>query len=248
MLAILGGTGLTNLANLTITHRQVIRTPYGEPSGALLFGNIAGHEVMFMARHGYGHTIPPHLVNYRANLWALSSQKATHVISVSAVGSIDSNLAPGTLVIPDQLIDYTSNREHTYFDTPDHRVTHMDFTEPFSHVLRAICTAAAKKSSIDVKLGGVYAVTQGPRLDTAAEVKRYQGDGASMVGMTGMPEAALARELGLEYLTLAVVSNYAAGCAGNLHRIEGQEVYATLERAMYLVRGFLEQVVICFHD
>ncbi|MDE3020756.1 MAG: S-methyl-5'-thioinosine phosphorylase [Pseudomonadota bacterium] len=248
MLAILGGTGLTNLADLKITHRQVIRTPYGEPSGALLLGNIAGHELMFMARHGYGHTIPPHLVNYRANIWALAAQKASHVVSVSAVGGIDPRLVPGTLVMPDQLIDYTYGRKHTFFDTTDQRVAHMDFTEPFSPELRDICINAASKSSIDVKSGGVYAVSQGPRLDTAAEVRRYAYDGASMVGMTGMPEAALARELGLQYVTLAVVSNYAAGCGDNLQRIEGKTVYAALERTMQRVRSFLEQVVICFHD
>ena len=130
MLAIIGGTGLTQLANLEISHRQVMRTPYGEPSGAVTFGKLGQSEVMFIARHGYGHTIPPHEVNYRANLWALHEEGATHVISVAAVGGIRADLLPGVLVLPDQIIDYTYGRKFTYFDGHDRSVT--DTARPFA--------------------------------------------------------------------------------------------------------------------
>ncbi|CAG0988156.1 partial 5'-methylthioadenosine phosphorylase, partial [Gammaproteobacteria bacterium] len=181
MLGIIGGTGLTQLANLEITHRQVIRTPYGEPSGALTFGSINNHQVVFLARHGYGHTIPPHLVNYRANLWALHSQGVRDVVSVATVGGIASELTPGAIVIPDQIIDYTYGRKNTYHDGIDQAVTHIDFTQPYSASLRALCMQAAKLSAEAFVDGGTYAAVQGPRLETAAEINRLDRDGATMV-------------------------------------------------------------------
>lgn len=244
MLAIIGGTGLTQFDDLKITHRQVMRTPYGEPSGPMTFGTLNQHEVMFLARHGYGHTIPPHEVNYRANLWALRDQGARRVIAVGSVGGIRPDLVPGTLVVPDQIIDYTHGRNFTYFDGKDRPVTHIDFTFPFSAGMRQHLLDAAKRAGESCVNGGVYAVTQGPRLETAAEIDRLQRDGADMVGMTGMPEASLARELGLEYATLAVVANYAAGRGDSAHGIPLEAIGTVMSAAMERVKKVLEFAVV----
>ena len=211
MLAIIGGRGLTELASLKITHRQVLRTPYGEPSCAFLFGTLNEHEVIFLARHGYGYTIPPHLVNYRANLWALREQGVNEVFSVATVGGIRPDLTPGTIVVPDQIIDYTHGRDATFFDTRNTSYTNVDFTLPYCPKLRSRILRSAAELQQPCLDGGVYAATQGPRLDSAAEINRYERDGADMVGMTGMPETALAMELEMKYATIAVVVNYAAG-------------------------------------
>jgi 5'-methylthioadenosine phosphorylase len=243
MLAIIGGTGLTRLQNLQITHRQVIRTPYGEPSGALTFGEINGHHVVFIARHGYGHTIPPHEINYRANIWALAEQKVSRVVAVCTVGGIREDLAPGTVVLPNQIIDYTSGRKHTFFEGGDKPVTHIDFTEPYCGKQRHRILKAAKASHQRVLDGGVYAATQGPRLETAAEINRIAGDGGDMVGMTGMPEAALAREAGLSYAAIAVVSNWAAGRVDSRHQVDLAAAEGVFKEAIERVHRILEAVV-----
>ena len=248
MLAIIGGTGMAQLANLEITHRQVMRTPYGEPSGALTFGTIKQHEVMFLARHGYGHTIPPHEVNYRANLWALHEQGAKQVVSVASVGGIREGMDPGVIVAPDQIIDYTYGRAFTYFDGRDRSVTHIDFTHPYSPALRQKILDAARRAGESCLDGGTYAAVQGPRLETAAEIDRYERDGADMVGMTGMPEAALARELGLSYATIAVVVNHAAGRGGSRDGIHLGNVREVTQPAMARVRNILECLVQCDGD
>lgn len=248
MLAIIGGRGLSQLANLKITHRQVMRTPYGEPSGAFLFGTLDHHEVIFLARHGYGHTIPPHLVNYRANLWALSEQGVTEVVSVATVGGIRADLKPGVIVVPDQIIDYTHGRDSTYYEVRDKAYSNADFTLPYSSDLRERILSSAVTAGQQFVDGGVYAATQGPRLDSIAEINRYERDGADMVGMTGMPETALAKELELHYATIAVVANHAAGRGDNTHRINMESVNATAEAAMERVRKVLECVVHCSED
>jgi len=243
MLGIIGGTGLTQLANLEITHRQVARTPYGEPSGALTFGRICGQEVIFLARHGYGHTIPPHEVNYRANLWALKDHGVDRVVSVATVGGIHPELLPGTLVIPDQIIDYTHGRENTFFVDGEKTVTHLDFTYPYCQAMRASLLSAAQSSGISLRDGGVYGAVQGPRLETAAEINRIERDGADMVGMTGMPEAYLARELEVCYAAVGVVVNYAAGRGLSAEGIQMDEIQAVLGEVMTQVRHLLEQLV-----
>jgi 5'-methylthioadenosine phosphorylase len=243
MLAIIGGTGLTQLENLKITHRQVMRTPYGEPSGPMTFGTINQHEVMFLARHGYGHTIPPHQVNYRANLWALRDQGAKRVIAVTSVGGIRADLLPGTLVVPDQIIDYTYGRDFTFFDGKDRPVTHIDFTQPYNEKLRQRILVAAKLANEVCVDGGVHAVMQGPRLETASEINRLERDGADMVGMTGMPEASLAKELGLAYVTIAVVVNQAAGRGNSRLAVPLEMIGGVMNPAMDHVRNILEQVV-----
>ena len=241
MLAIIGGTGLTRLSTLAVAHREVVRTPYGEPSSALLFGQIAGREAVFLARHGHGHTIPPHRVNYRANLWALHERGAKAVLAVASVGGIR-GAAPGDLILPHQLIDYTHGRETTYFDGGDRRVVHVDFTHPYSPELRSACLAAAKTSGIALAGGGVYGAVSGPRLETAAEIDRMDRDGATLVGMTGMPEAALARELELPYAAIAVVVNHAAGRGDSAMEVSMEAIAGILETAMDRVRALLEHV------
>ena len=245
MLAIIGGSGLTQLSCLEISHRQIIRTPYGEPSGPLTFGKLHGEDIVFLARHGHGHTIPPHAINYRANLWALHSLKPEHVISVASVGGIRADLTPGKLVVPNQIIDYTYGRNFTFFEGKDQPVTHIDFTQPYSQQTRALLLQAARDAYEAILDGGVYAATQGPRLATAAEINRLERDGADIVGMTGMTETALDRELGLSYATLAVVANQAAGRGANADSIPLKEIYTVLEQAMVRVRNILEHVVNC---
>lgn len=239
MLAIIGGSGLTQLASLEVTSRKATRTPYGEPSGALTFGKLRGRDVAFLARHGYGHTIPPHEVNYRANLWALREEGATEIVSVASVGGIRADLGPGTLVVPHQLIDYTWGRRSTFFEGGDVPVSHVDFTGPYSEPLRRKLLVAAQACGELALDGAVYAATQGPRLETAAEIDRLERDGADIVGMTGMPEAALARELDLPYAAIAVVVNHAAGRGDSrggirLDRIE-QTLHATIARARRVI-------------
>ncbi len=248
MLAIIGGSGLTQLSNLEVTHRQVVRTPYGEPSGALTFGKIQGHEVVFLARHGYGHTIPPHDVNYCANIWALHSQQVREVVSVASVGGIRADLAPGMLVIPDQIIDYTHGRRFTFFSALDRSVTHIDFTYPYSETLRQRLFRAAGHAGEIVAAAGTYAATQGPRLETAAEINRLERDGADMVGMTGMPEAALAREMGLDYAAIAVVVNHAAGRGSSKQGVSLEDIGAVSQKAMTRVRSILEKLVLLDGD
>lgn len=243
MLAIIGGSGLTTLSNLDVSHREVVRTPYGEPSGAVVFGQIAGQPAMFLPRHGYGHTIPPHLVNYRANLWALHHHKASGIISVASVGGIRSDLQPGDIVLPSQIIDYTWGRKSTYFDGNGTPVTHVDFTEPYDAELRRRIREAAAALSIEVKEGGVYAATQGPRLESAAEINRFERDGADLVGMTGMPEAVLARELGLPYAALSVIANHAAGRGSSANGIRFESLEHVLQEAMGKVKAIIERLV-----
>ena len=243
MLAIIGGTGLTQLANLKLTHRQVVRTPYGEASGPLTFGKLNGRDVIFLARHGYGHTIPPHAVNYQANVWALQSQGASKVISVASVGGIREDLVPGSLVVPKQILDYTYGRKHTFFDGPDEPVTHVDFTHPYCAILRGKLVEAADRIGQGIIDGGVYATTQGPRLESAAEIDRLERDGADMVGMTGMPEAGLARELGMRYAAVAVVVNHAAGRGESSAGIQLDQINAVLKSSMVKVRALLGKLV-----
>lgn len=242
MLAIIGGSGLTQLATLDLLRREVVRTPYGEPSGALTFGKLCEKPVVFLARHGYGHTIPPHRVNYQANLWALHNAKVDAIISVASVGGIRADLCPGTLVVPDQIIDYTWGRKSTFHEGSDEPVVHIDFTEPYDDGIRQRILRAATAAGEKIFDGGVYAATQGPRLETAAEINRLERDGADVVGMTGMPEAALARELGIPYAAINVVANYAAGRANSVNRICFDEIDVVLREAMGRVRKVLDHI------
>lgn len=243
MLGIIGGTGLTQLGNLTLIRRQLIRTPYGEPSAPLVFGEVSGRPIVFLARHGGGHTIPPHAVNYRANLWAMHSVGVSHVIAVATVGGIHQDLGPGRIAIPNQILDYTYDRKTSFHDGQELPVRHIDFTEPYSPKVRNLIIQAAAEADETVIDSGVYATVQGPRLETAAEINKLERDGATMVGMTGMPEAALARELDLEYAAVCPVANHAAGRGSSLHGISYEDIGVVLAETMQRVRHLLEKVV-----
>jgi 5'-methylthioadenosine phosphorylase len=245
MLAILGGSGLTHLTNIEDARREIVRTPYGEPSGPLTLGQISCRPTIFLARHGYGHTIPPHEVNYRANIWALREKGATAIIAVASVGGIRGDLKPGDIVIPDQVVDYTWGRRSTFHEGENCTVTHVDFTDPYDETLRQKILSAAQSAGVSVKIGATYATTQGPRLETAAEIRRLERDGCDVVGMTGMPEAALARELDIPYAAINVIANYAAGKGDSAHGIAFDAINAVLEETMGKVRLILEQLAAC---
>lgn len=240
-LAIIGGTGLTQLESLDIVDREIVHTPYGDPSGPITHGILFGKNVVFLPRHGYGHTIAPHKINYRANIWALKETGAKQLFAAAAVGGIRNDMLPGKVAIPDQIIDYTYSRIASYFDEGLQSVTHIDFTDPYSNSLRAAIENAARDAKIDAIMGGVYGATQGPRLETAAEIDRLERDGCDMVGMTGMPEAALARELELEYATCAVIANRAAGRSPG--KITMEDIEKQLSSGMKSVARILEQLV-----
>ena len=226
--AVIGGSGLAKLAGLEIQDRQLIRTPYGEPSSPVVSGLLDGQAVVFLARHGHGHTIPPHRVNYRANIWALKQIGIKNIIAVGAVGGINPDFENGSMVIPDQLIDYTHSRPHTFYDGESKRVSHVDFTQPYTPEIRTIIVNKALENDLALVDGATYAVTQGPRLETAAEIRKYKNDGADLVGMTSMPEASLARELGIKYALITLVVNPAAGL--DTAQLIESEIFATLDK------------------
>jgi 5'-methylthioinosine phosphorylase len=237
-IAIIGGSGLYQLDGIENSRSESVETPYGDPSDALTNGTLQGVDIIFLARHGAMHTIPPHRVNYRANLWALKHSGASTVISVCAVGGIRADIRPGSVIIPDQIIDYTWSRQHTLYEQDLTSVTHIDFTEPYCGELRMALIRAAEETDIEVITTATYGATQGPRLETAAEINRMEKDGCDIVGMTGMPEASLARELGLCYATIAVSANDAAGRGTG--PIEMQEIMTNLESGMRNIRSILQ--------
>lgn len=238
MLAIIGGSGLYGLGDDFATDGKAPRdTPYGDTSADILLGRWQGRELAFLPRHGEGHRVPPHRINYRANIWALKRQGVSRIISVNAVGGIAPELAPQTLAVPDQIIDYSSGREQTFFDGGDEQARHIDFSWPYDPELRAILVEAGEQRNLQLVNKGTYGCTNGPRLETAAEILRMRNDTCSMVGMTGMPEAALARELGLDYACLALVVNWAAGIQPR--EISMQEIIVNMERGMQEVKFLL---------
>ncbi len=240
-LAIIGGTGLSQLAALNTTRTESIETPYGKPSADFVIGEIANKEVIFLARHGNPHAIPPHKINYRANIWALKKLGVENIIAVAAVGGITAQMTPASLAIPDQIIDYTYSREHTFFDGEDGNVTHIDFTYPYSQKLRAALITAATTANLQISPIGTYGCTQGPRLESAAEITRMERDGCDLVGMTGMPEASLAKEIGLNYAALAVMANWGAGkTAGEITMAEIEEnLHHGMANAGKLLQAFI---------
>lgn len=215
-IGIIGGTGLDELAALEDAQSGALDTPWGAASAAPRYGQLAGADAVFLARHGDRHDIPPHAINYRANLWALRELGVEAIVAVAAVGGIDPTFKPATLCIPDQVIDYTSGRVLSFYaaDAPVsdfQQVEHVDFSWPYDTVLRAQLITAAAAVEAPCLTTGVYGATNGPRLETAAEIQRMAQDGCSMVGMTGMPEAILARELGIPFAVCAVSANWGAG-------------------------------------
>ncbi|MGN6313717.1 MAG: S-methyl-5'-thioinosine phosphorylase [Rhodanobacteraceae bacterium] len=230
-LAIIGGTGLYAFPGLADIQRREVDTRWGAPSAPIVTGMIAGKRVAFLARHGESHSLAPHRINYRANIAALHELGVRRVVGVNAVGGIRADMGPRALVVPDQLIDYTCGRPSSFCDWEGEAVLHVDFSEPYSASLRLGLLEAARKAGAPVVDGGCYAATQGPRLETNAEIERLRRDGCDLVGMTGMPEAALARELGIEYACLAVVANWAAGCDPCAAVISLEEIHAHLAAA-----------------
>ena len=240
-LGIIGGTGLSTMANLEIVKREIVHTPYGEPSAPLAYGKLNNKEVIFLPRHGYGHTLPPHKINYRANIHALNEAGVTHIVAVAAVGGIRSDMDAKRIVVPDQIIDYTNGRVNTFFEDSLTHVVHIDFSYPYSEFVRNNLIAACQKLDIDVAVKATYAATQGPRLETAAEIAKLEKDGCDIVGMTGMPEAALARELDLEYACLAVVANLAAGKSDE--HLTMEMIEANLKEGMANTQKALAEVI-----
>ena len=241
-LAIIGGSGLYNFPGLQHVEKRAIDTPFGSPSGAVVIGTIADRPVAFLARHGEDHLLAPHRVNYRANIWALHSAGARRIVGVNAVGGIRADMRPCAVAVPDQLIDYTSGRASSFSDMEGSKVVHIDFSEPYSESLRKSLLAASTRASIDIVDGGCYGATQGPRLETRAEIVRMKRDGCDLVGMTGMPEAALARELSIEYASIALVANWAAGC-GDEVEISIEEIFRNLETATAKVPPIISELL-----
>lgn len=244
-LAIIGGTGLTQISELVMTGKQTVNTPFGSPSAEFVFGEIQGKQLVFLARHGNPHRIPPHKINYRANIWGLKLLGVSEIIAVAAVGGIGSSMVPGNIAIPDQIIDYSYGREHSFFADDLEHVTHIDFTKPYSETLRNRIINAAKAANIEITPSGTYGCTQGPRLETSAEIKRMAQDGCDLVGMTGMPEAALARELNLAYANISVVANWGAGLVEG--EITMDEIERNLEIGMAKAINILRTLAL-FHD
>ncbi len=241
MLAIIGGTGLASEDTFNLHKKKRIPTIYGEPSSELLFGDFIKDSqkvpVVFISRHGFNHNIPPHKVNYRANIQVLKDQGISHIIAVNAVGGISSDMSPGRIVLPNQLIDYTYGREHSFFSDGLTQVTHIDFTYPYTPSLTHIISKAADSCDLDIATAMTYACTQGPRLETIAEIHKLARDGCDIVGMTSMPEAALAREADINYASISFVANWAAGLSAN--EISMQEIEETINNGMDKIKALL---------
>ncbi len=240
-IAIIGGTGLSQINGLQILEKKQLSTPFGSPSADYLLGQYNGKDIIFLARHGNPHIIPPHKINYCANIWGLKELGVKQIVAVAAVGGITTAMHPGRIIIPEQIIDYSYGRQHSFFENNLDQVVHIDFTYPYTKELRSQLIYAAQQADIDIYSGGVYGCTQGPRLETAVEILRMEQDGCDLVGMTGMPEAALARELDLAYVACAVVANWAAG------KTEGEitmsEIEQNLKKGMTDMATLLEKFI-----
>ena len=239
---VIGGSGMDRLRDMEVIGRQVLPTPFGAPSAPIIHGRLGGGEGYFLARHGSGHTLAPHEINYRANIWALKRLGIDRVVAINTVGAIRGDLVPGEILLPDQIIDYTWGRAQTFHEGPDGEVIYVDFTEPYSSSVRAMLVKAANNAAVPVHSGGVYGATQGPRLESRSEINRMERDGCDVVGMTGMPEAVLARELEIEYASCAVVVNMAAGRSDGQQGIHG-EIEQHMEQGMDRVRRVLERLM-----
>lgn len=233
--AVIGGSGLYRLGLGSLCGIHQIETPYAPAPVSVEEEDLGNARVLFLPRHGAEHKIAPHRINYRANIRALATLGVDRVIAVNAVGGISPGLTTGRLAIPDQIIDYSHGREHTFFNGDRGLDQHVDFSHPYDSALSQLLAASAKKAQAEFRLGGVYGCTQGPRLETVAEIRRLQQDGCDMVGMTGMPEAALAREAGLRYASLALVVNRAAGLGPN-EIINVDDIRSELQQGMQTVR------------
>ncbi|HMK49578.1 MAG TPA: S-methyl-5'-thioadenosine phosphorylase [Thermodesulfovibrionales bacterium] len=238
MIGIIGGSGLYEIEGVTIRERRSIQTPFGDPSDAYLIGSFSEEEVVFLPRHGSQHAIPPHMINYRANIWGFRHLGVERIISIGATGGIDTVMAPGTMVVLDQIIDMTHGRQATFYDGGT-GVVHIDLTEPYCPELRHALAEAGARTGLNPIRSGTYVCTNGPRLETRAEIEFYSQIGASVVGMTGMPEAALSREAEICYAGIAVVTNYAAGITGK--KLTSAEVIEMMNRASLHLKVLLRE-------
>lgn len=236
-LAVIGGTGALDLFEHCGAPAVPDNFPWGQPSMAPVPIRLSTTKAWFLARHGQPHRIPPHRVNYRANIACLKDLGVRHIVAINAVGGIAPELAAGDLVLPDQLIDYTWGRVHSFSDDADSTLLHVEFGQPFAGRCRDALMAAASTKGIALHMSGCYGVTQGPRLETAAEVRRLAADGCTVVGMTAMPEAALAREAGIDYASLCVVANPAA--AEGAPPISLDDIHRVLDQTMGTVKMLL---------
>ena len=245
MLGFIGGSGLNQLSGTRLIESKQLTTEFGQPSSPVSIVDVNGHQAAFIARHGQPHAIAPHAINYKANIAALKALGVTKIIAVNAVGGISSGFDAGVLCVPNNLIDYTYARAHTFLDGIHQPLDHIDFTYPYTESLRELILEVAKKQDDAVAQSIIdfacHAVTQGPRLETAAEIKRLAQDGCDIVGMTGMPEAALAREAGIDYACLACVVNPAAGMGAELITLD--EIHRVLANGMQSILNILAAVV-----
>jgi 5'-methylthioadenosine phosphorylase len=244
-IGIIGGSGLYEIKGFTLRTKKSVTTPFGKPSDQYLIGEIDNIEVIFLPRHGKQHNIPPHMINYRANIWGFKKLGVERIISVSAVGGIKKGLKPGDIVILDQILDMTKTRKSTFYDGKD-GVIHIDFTEPYCPELRTMLLKAGKKVNIPLKNGGTYVAVEGPRLETASEIKSFSILGGDVVGMTGMPEASLARELEICYSGLSIVANYAAGITRK--KLTVAEVMDAMKKSTEKIKQLLRETFMLLTD
>jgi 5'-methylthioinosine phosphorylase len=243
MIGLICGTNLSQLEHFPTFTKQKVTTQYGQPSADLIKAQVSGVDFVFLPRHGSDAGIAPHLINYRANIRALAKQGVRKIVTLNTVGSTNPNFPPGSWVLPDQLIDYTYGREHTFFDGVHNALQHIDFTHPFSLTLSEQIAAVASSLNMNIHRGGCYACTQGPRLETAAEVKRLKADGNDLIGMTAMPEANLARELGIDYVPLCLVANWGAGVEDAGKILDIDDIYSLVKKEFNKILSVVLQLI-----
>lgn len=242
-IGLIGSAGLMNYANLEVLQPEAKKTPYGDPSSLLTHGLLQGKEVVLLQRNSDAGTIPPHRINYRANIWALHEAGVKHIFAFAPVNSIRTDLTPGSLVLPDQLIDYTYGRPHTFFDDNFDGTRHIDFRFPYSELLRELVITTANDMDLSITDEATYGVCQGPRLATLAEVNRLERDGCDVIGMSGMPETILARELGIEYTSICFVTHKAAGRRASV-TVAQDEIGNVLLNSLTGLRSLMEEVIL----
>ncbi|MEW6001427.1 MAG: S-methyl-5'-thioadenosine phosphorylase [Nitrospirota bacterium] len=239
MIGVIGGSGLYEVKEVVIKEVKNISTPFGDPSDSYRIGELSGKKIVFLPRHGSPHHIPPHKINYRANIWGFKEVGAQRVISINSVGGISREMKPGTMSIPDQIIDMTGKRESTFYDSNE--VVHIDFTEPFCPELKKSIFMAAERSGLKLKKSGTYVCIDGPRLETRSEIKFFSSIGADVVGMTLMPEASLAREAELCFASISVITNYAAGITEK--RLTTKEVIEMMKEVAGQINRLLGEIL-----
>ena len=244
-IGVIGGSGLYEIKGFVLKNKKRVNTPFGKPSEQYLIGKVGSTEVIFLPRHGRQHNIPPHMINYRANIWGFKKLGVERIISVSAVGGIKKGLKPGDIVVLDQVLDYTKCRKSTFYEGED-GVVHIDFTEPFCREIRDLLIKAGTRVGISLKRGGTYVAVEGPRLESASEIKGFKILGGDVVGMTGMPEASLARELEICYSGLSVVANYAAGISKT--KLTVAEVMTAMKDATENIKRLLKEAFAVIPD